>query len=253
MPGNVQSVERAMAVLTVLGRTGRPLALHEIADMLGLAKPTAHGIVRTLLAGDFVRQDRDNRRYVLGPAFDMLEHARIDPHDLRSIAMGWTDSLAALTRLETIIAVPAEDTAEIIHHVFRPDNSPQTLRVGETLPLHATAAGKALLSFAPGLPQRGQRSMDRYTRRTIVTAARLESELTRVRETAIATDRGEYRAEVGGIAAPVRGPGGLGVAALELMGPIDRLFNSSGAPDEAIANHLRTIARTITRLIGQAR
>lgn len=253
MPGNVQSVERAMAVLTVLGRTGRPLALHEIADMLGLAKPTAHGIVKTLQSGDFVRQDRDSRRYRLGPAFDMLEQARIDPHDLRSVAMGWTDSLVALTRMEALVAVPTEDGAEVVHHVFRPDNSAQTLRIGESLPLHATAAGKVLLSFAPGLPSQGQRGMDRFTRRTLATAARLDRELGRVRETGIATDRGEYRPDTGGLAAPLRGPGGLGVAALELVGPVNRLFDSSGSPDETVGRHLRAIARTITRAIGQAR
>ncbi|MGH3358774.1 MAG: IclR family transcriptional regulator, partial [Nocardioidaceae bacterium] len=212
-----------------------------------------HGIVKTLQSGDFVRQDRETRRYILGRAFDLLEQARIDPHDLRSIAMGWTDSLAALTRLETIVAVPTEDGAEIVHHVFRPDNSPQSLRIGEALPLHATAAGKTLLSFAPGLPQQGQRSMDRFTRRTIATAVRLERELARVRESGIATDRGEYRPETGGIAVPLRGPGGLGVAALELVGPVDRLFDSSGVPDETLGRHLRAIARTIARAIGQAR
>lgn len=242
-----------MAVLTVLGRTGRPLALHEIADMLDLAKPTAHGIVKTLQSGDFVRQNRDTRRYTLGPAFDMLEQARIDPHDLRSLAMGWTDSLVALTRLEALISVPTAEGAEVVHHVFRPDNSPQTLRLGELLPLHATAAGKALLSFAPGVPQQGQRRMDRFTRRTIASSARLEQELTRVRETGIATDRGEYRPDTGGIAAALRGPGGLGVAALELVGPVDRLFNGTGTPDEALGRHLRAISRTITRAIGQAR
>lgn len=253
MPGNVQSVERAMGVLTVLGRTGRPLALHEIADMLGLAKPTAHGIVRTLQAGDFVRQDRDSRRYSLGRAFDMLEQARIDPHDLRSIAMGWTDSLAALTHLETIIAVPTVEGAEIIHHVFRPDNSPQQLRIGEALPLHATAAGKTLLAFAPGMPPQDPRSMDRFTRRTLSTAARLEREVARVRESGLAGDRGEYRPETGGIAVPLRGPAGLGVAAIELVGPVDRLFDANGSPDETLARHLGAMARTITRAIGQAR
>ncbi|UPK76341.1 IclR family transcriptional regulator [Nocardioidaceae bacterium SCSIO 66511] len=253
MPGHVQSVERAMAVLTVLGRTGRPLALYEIAAMLDLAKPTAHGIVRTLQAGDFVRQDRDTRRYSLGKAFDMLEHARIDPHDLRSIAMGWTDSLAALTRLETLIAVPTATGAEIVHHVFRPDNTPQDLRIGELLPLHATAAGKSLLAFAPGMPPQEQRTMDRFTRRTVATVAGLEREIARVRESGTATDRGEYRPGIGGIAVPLRGPAGLGVAALEVVGQVDRLFDSSGVPDATLTQHLGAMAKTITRAIGQSR
>ena len=251
MSGNIQAVERAMAVLTVLGRAGRPLALNEIASTLGLAKPTAHGIVRTLQAGDFVYQDRASRRYGLGGAFDMIEQANPDPHDLRSVAMGWTDSLAALTRLETFIAVPSTGEAEIIHHVFRPDNSVQSLRIGERLPLHATATGKALLCFTPGL--QAPEGLDRFTRRTFVTPSRLEGELGRVRERGLATDRGEFRSGIGGIAAPLRGPGGLGVAALELVGPVDQLFNSTGEPAEGLGRHLLAIARMITRALGQAR
>lgn len=251
MPGNVQAVERAMAVLTVLGRAGRPLALGEIAATLGLAKPTTHGIVRTLQSGDFVQQDRSSRRYSLGDAFDMIERADLDPNDLRSIAMGWTDSLAALTGLEALIAVPSPGGADVIHHVFRPDNSVQSLRIGERLPLHATAAGKALLSFTPGL--RPTDELDRFTRRTLVTPSGLDAELARVRDRGLATDRGEYRPGQGGIAAPLRGPGGLGVAALELVGPVDRLFDSSGVPDETVGRHLLAIARMITRALGHAR
>ena len=251
VPGNIQAVERAMAVVTVLGRAGRPLALNEIASTLGLAKPTAHGIVRTLQAGDFVRQDRKSRRYTLGDAFDMIERARLDPHDLRSIALGWTDSLAALTRLETLIAMPASGGADVVHHVFRPDNSVQTLRIGERLPLHATASGKTLLCFTPGLEPR--EALDRFTRRTLVTASRLAAELDRVRERGLATDRGEFRSGIGGIAAPLRGRGGLGVAALEIVGPVDALFDSSGQADAKLTRHLRAIARLITRALGRPR
>ena len=37
-------------------------------------------------------------------------------------------------------------SAVVVQHVYRPDNSPQQLRVGEEMPLHATASGKVLLA-----------------------------------------------------------------------------------------------------------
>ena len=37
----------------------------------------------------------------------------------------------------------------IVHHVFRPDSTLQILEVGEVLPLHATALGKAVLAYQP--------------------------------------------------------------------------------------------------------
>jgi DNA-binding IclR family transcriptional regulator len=66
MPGPIQSIERAAAVLRLLGGAGRPLALAEIAAPLDLPRPTAHGILRTLRDVGFVDQDRDTGRYSLG-------------------------------------------------------------------------------------------------------------------------------------------------------------------------------------------
>ena len=68
MPGTVQSIERAAAILRMLaGGTGR-LGLGEIARSLDLAKGTTHGILRTLQHVGFVEQDRVSGRYQLGAA-----------------------------------------------------------------------------------------------------------------------------------------------------------------------------------------
>src|SRR5262245_45788003 len=54
VPGAIQSIERAAAVLRLLGSTDRPLGLNELAAALDLPRPTAHGIVRTLRDVGFV-------------------------------------------------------------------------------------------------------------------------------------------------------------------------------------------------------
>jgi DNA-binding IclR family transcriptional regulator len=43
--------------------------------------------------------------------------------------------------------VPLEGKVLVVHHVFRPDDTFQTLDVGSLLPLHASALGKVLLAF----------------------------------------------------------------------------------------------------------
>ena len=67
MPGSIQSIERAAAMLRLLGSTGRALGINEIAAALDLPRPTAHGIVRTLREVGFVEQDA-SARYLLGSA-----------------------------------------------------------------------------------------------------------------------------------------------------------------------------------------
>ena len=55
MPGSVQSVERAAAILRLLAEENEPLGLAQIASALGLAKSTVHGILRTLEAQGALR------------------------------------------------------------------------------------------------------------------------------------------------------------------------------------------------------
>ena len=56
----IQSVERAAQILGVLGSGTPQLGLTEIAGRVGLAKPTVHGLLRTLEAHDLATQDPDS-------------------------------------------------------------------------------------------------------------------------------------------------------------------------------------------------
>jgi len=62
MPGNLQSIERAAAVVRLLGAGSEPQPLQDIAQMLGLPRSTAHGIVRTLVMVGWVTQDAATRQ-----------------------------------------------------------------------------------------------------------------------------------------------------------------------------------------------
>lgn len=245
----IQSVERAAAILRLLAGAGGSLRLAEIAGALGLAKPTTFGIVRTLRDVGFVHQDRTTSDYSLGDGVRHLDHASVDPHDLRSHAMNWSDGLASRTRLEVLIAVPGPDGARIVHHVFRPDDSAQHLRIDEVLPFHATALGKVVLAFAAGIasPSPG---LERYTQRTITRRITLDAEIRRVRERGWAAERAELVPGIGSVSVPVRGYGGLGVGAVAVSGPLEKVFRHAGEPlDEVVAATVET-ATAISRSLG---
>jgi DNA-binding IclR family transcriptional regulator len=250
MPGPIQSIERAAAVLRLLGGAGRPLALAEVAAPLDLPRPTAHGILRTLRDVGFVDQDRDTGRYSLGAGLRTLDGGW-DGHELRSRAMNWADSLAGSTGQEVLLGMPAGDRVEVVHHVFRPDGSPQHLRTGESLPLHATAAGKCLLAFAPvAVPPPHQLDLQRYTGRTVVAVARLAEHLSVARHRGWAGELGEHRTDVGGVAAPVRTGGGLVVGALAVEGRVEELFGGNGMPSSRLLEQLANAAREISAGLG---
>jgi DNA-binding IclR family transcriptional regulator len=227
-------VERAAAVLTVVAAAGRPLGLVDIAEAVGLPKTTVHGLLTTLRSVGWVEQDRPTGAYRAARSLSGLARG-LDVADLRSAATPWMDTLAAQTGLEVHLARLEGNVAVVVQHVYRPDNSPQRLRVGEELPLHATASGKVLLATVdPGLLA-GTARPERFTRHTLVEQDEIDGELERARTEGYAVEVGEYYPDVSAVAVPVRDSLGDTVAALAVLGPRHELPSGNGRPEVATA------------------
>ena len=251
MPGPLQSIERAAAVLRLLSH--RPLGLVEISLALGLPKTTTHGIVKTLRQEGLVDQDRATSRYRLGESLLHLTSHSVDSNEIRSRATNFADALASTTRQAVRVGVLEDGAVRIVHHVFRPDQRRQSLDVGSVLPAHATALGKALLAFDVALaPQRSGAALDSYAKRTMTDTSSLRAALSDTRARGWADDVEEFTPERAGIAAPVRGTGGLVVAALGISGPVDELC-TSGRPKEELARQVVETARSVSRELGHVR
>src|ERR1043166_8640100 len=90
----IQSVERAAMILKSLGSGVSRLGITELSERLGLAKPTVHGLLRTLEAQELVEQDPETGKYRLGPALLQLGNAFLDNHELRARSLLWAETLA---------------------------------------------------------------------------------------------------------------------------------------------------------------
>jgi DNA-binding IclR family transcriptional regulator len=250
----VQSIERAAAILRLLARGSGRLGVGEIAGSLGLAKGTAHGILRTLQGVGFVEQDRATGKYRLGASLLDLASSYLDVNELRSRAGNWADALAARSGEAVRIGAPRQGRVLVVHHVFRPDDTEQTLDAGALLPLHATALGKVLLAYDAELAASAQRAgLDSFTRRTITKPAALARALTHVRETGWAAEAEESMPGEAGIAAPIRAPGGLVVGAIGVSGAVERICDAKGRAKPALVGHVRDAAGAISRDLGESR
>ncbi|MEY9886636.1 DNA-binding IclR family transcriptional regulator [Catenulispora sp. MAP12-49] len=254
MPGPVQSIERAAAILRLLARGSGRLGVGEIAASLGLAKGTTHGILRTLQGVGFVEQDKSSGKYQLGATLLHLGTSYLDVNELRSRAINWADALASRSGEAVWIGTLLDGKVLIVHHVFRPDDSLQSLDVGALLPLHASALGKVLLAYdTQAAAELRETELAPLTRRTLVTTAALRRELTKVREHGYAAEIEESTLGQASIAAPIRGYGGLVVGAISITGAVDRLCPSTGKPDPALAEAVQNAAQMISRDLGAGR
>ncbi|MFC0548221.1 IclR family transcriptional regulator [Kutzneria chonburiensis] len=247
MPGPIQSIERAAAMLRLLARGSGQYGLAEIAASLGLPKGTAHGILRTLQRVEFVEQDQESGRYKLGAALLHLGTSYLDANELRSRSLNWADALAARSGQEVRIGVHHDGAVLVVHHVFRPDDTMQTLGVGAMLPLHATAFGKVLLAYDASLSRSPLTSL---TRRTIVSPQALERVLAQVRAGGWASEAEEYMPGEAGIAAPIRAFGGLVVGAIGVSGAVDRICDSASRPKPALVSQVASAAEAVSRALS---
>jgi DNA-binding IclR family transcriptional regulator len=248
----IQSVDRAARILEVLASGPRRLGVSEIADRLGLTRPTVHGLLQTLQAHGFVEQDRDSDKYQLGAGLLQLGNSYLDLNELRARSLMHAERLA--TRADAAVRVGVMHGARVIvvHHVFRPDTTLQILEVGAELPLHASALGKAMLAFADEglLDDLLSEPLARLTSRTL-TAGALRSELAEVRERGIARERDEAILGESSLAAPIFDHSGQAVGAIGVVGDTDRLMRRSAVRERTVA--VTEAARGISRELGATR
>lgn len=253
MAKTIQSLERAAAILRLLAGGERRLGLSDIASSLGLAKGTAHGILRTLQAEGFVEQDGPSGRYQLGAELLRLGNSYLDVHELRSRALVWTDDLARSSGESVHLGVAHLEGVLIVHHVFRPDDSRQVLEVGAMQPLHSTALGKVLSAYDPVAHNeavQGERTA--FTTRTVTGLAEFEKILELTRARGWASDVEETWDGVAAVAAPVHDRRRMPVGAIAVTGAVERLCES-GEPRPELIAAVRECARSVSRDVGAGR
>ncbi|MEU0880482.1 IclR family transcriptional regulator [Lentzea sp. NPDC005914] len=248
----VQSVQRAVQILRLLSAGGPQLGLAELAERVGVAKPTVHALLRTLEAEGLVTQDRQTGRYVLGPGVLTLGNAFLETHELRMRSLTWADLLAARANEAVWVAVLTGDHVLVVHHAFRPEGAVQILEVGASVPWHTCALGKAMVAF---LPEERQAELlagplPPLTGRSLSDPAVLNEQLERVRSAGYAVEDQESTLGDAGIAGPVFDRSGL-AGAIGVVGPVERLLEDGRNQDLAVK--VREVARQLSRELGAGR
>jgi DNA-binding IclR family transcriptional regulator len=252
-PPVIQSVDRAARILHELGSGSPTLGVTELGARLGLAKPTVHGLLRTLEQSGLVSQDVATGRYSLGPRVLQLGNAYLAGSELRARSMLRAGALAGQVDEAVWVCVLVDDAVMVVHHEFRPDDAVQILEVGATVPWHATAFGQAI---AAGLPDRELDALLELPRRALTGRTRTEAgalrtALATVRDKGVAVENQEANVGDAGIAAAIVDHAGRVVGALGVVGPAERLL---ARPAKArLSRAVTDTARVLSRDLGATR
>ena len=207
---SVQTLDRAVAILEALARTG-PGTLADLVRETGLPRPTAHRLAVALEEHALVVRDRAGRfrlggRLVGWGAAAGAGLALVEP------ARAVLEHLSAETGESAQLYVREGDQRVCVATHERPTGLRDTVAIGAMMPLTKGSGGRVLLAWA------GDR--DRFDVDAGVLAA--------VRTAGWAATVGEREPGVASVSAPVR-VGGEVVAAISVSGPAERLGPDPGS------------------------
>jgi DNA-binding IclR family transcriptional regulator len=184
---SVDKIHRILEALRRHYKTG--LTNKEISSEVGIPPSTSYRILAALRKHDYVRQNKKDARYYLGFAHLRLAEAVVEGLDLSAICLPYLEELHGQTEETTFFALFNGQTCVTMETCGQVDTRVAVGR-GELMPLHASAAGKAVLAF---LPRKEEErilqglALEPYTPQTLRSAAALRKDLAEVRKS-IATN-----------------------------------------------------------------
>lgn len=246
---NIQSVERAFAVIRVIGRHGQAVPLSVIANETALPKSTVSRLLGTMIGVGAVERVAEGL-YSLGSELRAIVRPAVGPADLIGVSAPYLRELVDELGEDAGLAIPSGDSLIYIDQV----QSPQPVTVqdwtGERFDLHTTAAGYVLLA-ARSEPER-----ERYLASPLASSSpSTEVDPTRLRKLIEeCAGRGyawtfeAWAPGINGVAAPVRNAAGAVVAAINPFGPAYRFPGS--ADRDAIGQRVAEAADQISQHLG---
>lgn len=200
------SVKHAIMVLEYLATIDDPQDLAVISKALGMNKSTVYRLLSTLKEANFVYQDENSKQYSLGAFVSWLSAKYLEKNEVRKVAhplletfsrqIGETVHLGILDGLEVMYVDKINGQSAVV----------MASQVGERVPIHCTALGKALIAYQPeskwheyveqcGLPMR--------TSQTITVPNKFYDELRKIREQGFALDNLENEEGIRCVASPI--------------------------------------------------
>lgn len=217
------TLQKGIAIVEALATSEQPRGVSELAQQLGLAKSNVHRMLQTLVRCGYVQREADKPRYQCTLKLFELGTLLIDRLDIRALAIPHLRRLSQQTREAVFLSIFDGGHVLYIEKIDDTHAIQAFARVGGRTPSYCSAAGKALLAYENEEALSRLLPLQAYTARTIVEMAELKRVLAEVRRNGYATNVGEWREDVCGIAAPIHGPVGKPLAAVSISGPLERL------------------------------
>lgn len=200
------------------------MTVTEAARRVDLSLASARRCLLTLCGLGYVQTD--GKRYWLDHGALRISHAYVASTQLPRLFQPALDSLSERSRESASLAVLHADQVLIAARSTARRTMRVGLSLGSQLPLHCSAAGRALLLQRPDAEAKallGRKPLERLTPRTVTSMRELQRELAASRERGYTACDEEIELGVRSIAVPIFDPAGSTVAAVTISTRAERM------------------------------
>jgi len=246
---SLSTVEKAVELLYHLHESPAPQGVTAIGHALGVPKSSAHRLLTALSRRGLVEQD-GRGRYGPGIGLVALGLGALEREPVVAAARPVLEQEADALG-ETYFLVGARAGRLVVLDKAEGNGFLRAApRVGSSVPVHATAAGKLYLAFAPEALAPSSGELERFTPRTSADAAALAREVAQARRRGWAVNREEWIPGLCVLAAPVRVAAGARLAAVVAVAASAPRMRALGETQVA-KRTLAAAARIAARLEGR--
>lgn len=245
----IGSVLKAIEIMQAFNPDHPQLSLNDLSQALGYPKTTIHTILKTLESKDFIERG-ENGTYSLGTAIiPMTQAVRVNVQ-LRDRAAPLLRELGEYCGESIYLTVKKGPFCLYIYAIESPDRLMARTAVGDTMPMHCTSVGKAILSFLPKeqvMEILSRAGLKEYNPHTITTIEPLMEELAITRKRGFALDNSEHEENLFCIGAPIFNEKGEPFASCSISGTDEAIIGNRLEDFSAV---IRYTAQEISRRMG---
>lgn len=229
-------IYKAFAILQEVSKDQGNLGISDLSRLLNINKSTVYGIIQAFLDLGVLRQD-ESKKYRLGPTLNQLGNQSLVGISLRALARPYMTKIAHEFGQTVFLVRFDEYGITIIESAESPLELKFTAPVGTRIPFFAGAPPKAFLLYLEEQVQLRilqERTLPKFTDKSILDEEVYMAELKKSRHQGYATDFGEYMEGVNAISVPLSDTRGILLAALWIVG-LSSSFNEQKMQEVAMA------------------
>jgi IclR family KDG regulon transcriptional repressor len=204
---NLSSTEKALKILMAFTPHNHEMGTLELSKKLGIHKSTISRLLHVLTAHDFLQQNPDTKKYLLGRTAAEIGNAVIKSlnNAIVTIAQPYLTDLSEKIGESVALEMLSGNKVVLAAHVEGQGHIRFSFSLGEQVPINVAAGTKAILAFCtPEFVDTCLKSkFVRYNDKTIVSKKAYRELLKEIRKTGIAYDNGERYEDSYAIATPI--------------------------------------------------